>query len=858
MFSDQGSQFNIAPGGWRFYSPLIVAILMGLCLLGIAVYIHDVDHQAKVKEERHYVTSLATGVRARIENELNSAIRLGFGISAYVSANPGFNADSFHRVVASLVHYGRHLKTITIAPDNVVRYVYPLRGNEKLLGLRYQASAGGHDIALEESRHPELIGPIELVQGGRGIVHRLPIFTFDQAGKERYWGAATVALDIDSLLQAAGVQVQGPVLSYALRRIDQHGNAELITGDSALFSRNPVIVDIDLDGHTYWQLASEPTQGWGHLTKPDDWILWGGVVLAIALSTLAYVWLRTIQQLRQRDAESRLATSVFTSSSEGMLIASPEDEMIGINPAVTVLTGYSAKELLGMPVSLLAAEQVVNEARQQAYFSVSEKGIWQGETLMRHKDGHVFPVSLTITTVLGQDGRADCYINTFSDISERKASEARIHDLAHTDTLTGLPNRMSLYNWLEERLAKAEIVGAMILDLDNFKIINDTLGHPVGDQLLVEVARRLVSCVAEDGMVARLGGDEFVIVLEHEQASQKMGYMAEQVLQRLAQPYLIEGYELHSSSSIGIGISPRDGSDAHSLLKNVDTAMYEAKSSGKNNFKFFTEKMREEINERLYMENHLRQALLRDEFELHYQPQIEIASGRIIGMEALLRWNHPEWGMVYPDKFIRIAEESNLVIPLGEWVLQEACRQITQWHQQGLGTICISVNISARQLKSRHLFNLIDRLMTTHNIQPGMLELEITESAAMDDPEQTIPRMKKLKNKGVGLAIDDFGTGYSSLSYLKLLPLTRLKIDRSFVKDIETDPNDAAICAATIALARILGLGLVAEGVETEAQLEYLRIQGCDSAQGYYFSKPLPAKDIMAFVAHYQGRAMPS
>ncbi|MCB5191336.1 EAL domain-containing protein [Methylobacillus arboreus] len=852
MFSDKGGQFSIAQRGWQLHSPLVIALLIGVSLLGVAFYIQAIDHEANAQEEQHYVTTLAAGVRARIEGELNSSIHLGLGLSTYVAANPQFNAQSFNRVVATLVHYGRHLKTIAIAPGNVVRYVYPLAGNEKLIGLRYQDQPFDQEISLEESRHPELIGPIDLVQGGRGMVHRLPIFAFDNAGKEYYWGAAAVTLDIESLLQATGLQVHGPVMSYALRRLDHHGKAEMIAGDSALFSRNPVLLDISLDGHSYWQLASVPTKGWGYLAQPANWIFWIGALLALTLAVLAYVWLRTIQQLRRRDAETRLASSVFTSSSEGMLIASPNDEVIGINPAVTALTGYSPQELLGMPVSFLAAEHVVPESRQQAYFSVNKKGVWQGETMMRHKQGHVFPVALTITTVSGQDGRADCYINTFSDISERKANEARIHDLARTDTLTGLPNRMSLYSRLDETLSRGLQLGVMILDLDNFKIINDTLGHHVGDQLLVEVARRLVSCVAQEGIVARLGGDEFVIVLDNAQASQSAGRLAEQVLQRLAQPYLIEGYELHSSSSIGVGISPRDGDDAHSLLKNVDTAMYEAKSHGKNNYKFFTEKMREEINERLYMENHLRQALLRQEFELHYQPQVELASGRIIGMEALVRWNHPEWGMVYPDKFIKVAEECNLVIPLGEWVLQEACRQMTQWRDQGLEDICISVNISARQLKSRHLFRLIDELISAHNIKPGMLELEITESVAMDDPEQTIPRMKKLKNKGVALAIDDFGTGYSSLSYLKLLPLTRLKIDRSFVKDIETDPNDAAICAATIALARILGLGLVAEGVETEAQLEYLHAQGCDSAQGYYFSKPLPADKVMEFVSRYQ------
>ncbi|MPS49449.1 EAL domain-containing protein [Methylobacillus sp.] len=858
MFSDQGSHFSIAPGGWSFYSPLIVAVLIGISLLGIACYIHELEHQARVKEERHYVAMLAAGVRARIEGELNSSIHLGLGLSTYVAANPNINADSFNRVVASLVHYSRHLKAITMAPDNVVRYVYPLAGNEQLLGVRNPPWEAGREVSLEESRHPELIGPVNLVQGGRGMVHRLPLFVPVKDGGESYWGTASIVLDIDSLLKAAGLQVRGPVLSYALRRLNDHGQVEMISGDSNLFSHHPVMLEIDLGAHGDWQLAGMPTSGWGRLVQQNDWVFWVGVSLALALATLAYVWLRTIQQLRRRDARMRLATSVFASSSEGILIANPNDEVIGINPAVTALTGYSVQELLGRPVSFLAPEQTVAESRRQASFSISEKGVWQGEALIKHKQGYTFPVALTITTVTGEDGRVECYINTFSDISERKANEARIHDLAHTDTLTGLPNRMSLYSGLEERLANVQPIGVMILDLDNFKIINDTLGHHVGDQLLIEVARRLVCCVGEQGIVARLGGDEFVIVLDCPQATQIAGRVAKEVLQRLAQPYLIEGYELHSSSSIGIGVSPHDGSDPHSLLKNIDTAMYAAKSSGKNNFKFFTEKMREQINERMQMENHLRQAILRNEFELHYQPQVDLGTGRIIGMEALVRWNHPEWGMVHPEKFIRVAEECNLVIPLGEWVLCEACRQISQWSRQGLEAVCISVNISARQLKSRYLFTLIDNLMMTHQIKPGMLELEITESAVMDDPEQTIPRMKELKNKGVALAIDDFGTGYSSLSYLKLLPLTRLKIDRSFVKDIETDPNDAAICAATIALARTLGLGLVAEGVETEAQLEYLRAQGCDSAQGYYFSKPLPANNIMAFVSRHQQEVVSS
>ena len=852
MFANKTNPLGISGEFWRRYSPLLIAIMIGIFLLGVTGYVGFVEQQVRIKEERTYVATVAAGMRARLEGELNSSVHLGLGLATYVVANPKFNADNFNLLVATLVHYGRHLRTITMAPDNVVRYVYPLAGNENLLGLRYQDQELGSVSDMQQSRHPELVGPIDLVQGGRGLVHRLPVFVPNPAGGESYWGAASVVLDLDSLLKAAGFRADDSSITYALRRFDSQGNTEMIVGKQDVFDRSPILLDISLGEHTNWQLACMPTAGWGQLSQPVNWVLMIGGILALILSTLAYVWLRSIQQLRQRDAESRLARSVFNSSNEGMLITSPRDDVIGMNPAVTAITGYTAAELLGMPLSFLTAENITPEDQRKVHAAVSQHGVWQGEIHARHKGGHVFPVALTVTAVLDKIGKPSSFINTFSDISERKSNEARIQDLALRDTLTGLPNRMDLYNRLEALLEQGQSLAVMILDLDNFKIINDTLGHAVGDQLLVEVGKRLMTAINPRDIVSRLGGDEFVVVLVNEHASQVAGSLAESILLKLARPYLIEGYELHSSSSIGIGIYPADGNDASSLLKNVDTAMYEAKSHGKNNYKFFTEKMREQISERLRLENHLRQALFRQEFELHYQPQVHIASGQITGVEALIRWNHPQWGMVQPDKFIRIAEDSNLIVPLGEWVLQEACRQISKWRGEGLDELCMSVNISARQLQSRHLFSLIDHLVATHDIKPGTLELEITESVAMDDPEQTISRMKKLRAKGVALAIDDFGTGYSSLSYLKLLPLTRLKIDRSFVKDIETDPNDAAICTATIALAQILDLGLVAEGVETEAQLNYLREQGCDTAQGYYFSKPLPAQQLFDFIQRFQ------
>ncbi|MCB5185140.1 EAL domain-containing protein [Methylobacillus gramineus] len=855
--------FNQAPdrtvwlGFWCRYSPMIIALSLGIMLGMLTIYLDRVEQEVALKDERAYIATITASVRARLEAEINSAIHLGLGLATYIAANPQASEKDFQRISAKLIKYGRHVKAITLAPDNVVRHVYPLSGNEKVLGLRY------HDSAPEQdSLHPmrawqfTLAGPINLIQGGRGLVHRLPVFLGEEPTQESYWGVVSVVLDIDSLLNAAGLTAPQTVVQYALRRSVKPGTANLMVyGDSALFNHHPILLDVSLSDSLPWQLAAVPLHGWGTLTERQLWIRLFGGGLSLILTVLIYVWLKSVQRLRVRNAQARLATSVLAYSNECILIANSYDEVVTINPAVSKITGYQPADLVGMPSGFLLAEPMQPEEMKQMQAMVSHSGNWQTETWFRHKGGHIFPVALTVTAVHDEHNRTINFVNTFSDISERKRAEERIYNLAHQDALTGLPNRIDIYGRLEELMKLADNqhrFAAMILDLDNFKIINDTLGHYVGDQLLVEVAHRLTSAVNSGDVVARLGGDEFVVVLTNVDAPVTVSNVAEKILYRLAQTYLIDGYELHSSASIGIGVFPRDGVDINSLFKNVDTAMYEAKSQGKGNYQFFTESMRVQIDERLRMESYLRQAIARQEFVLHYQPQIDIASGRVSGVEALVRWNHPELGMVYPDKFIKIAEECNLIIPLGEWVLQEACRQSSEWRAQGMKDICMSVNISARQLQSRLLFSLIDHLIAQYDIKPGALELEITESVAMDNPEETIPRMEKLRAKGVALAIDDFGTGYSSLSYLKLLPLTRLKIDRSFVKDIESDPNDAAICAATIALAHILDLELVAEGVETEAQLQYLREQGCDTAQGYYFSKPLPADSLVEFVSCHQ------
>jgi len=433
-------------------------------------------------------------------------------------------------------------------------------------------------------------------------------------------------------------------------------------------------------------------------------------------------------------------------------------------------------------------------------------------------------------------------------ILANQRAEQQIKHLAYHDTLTGLPNRMLFHDRLQQALSQAvregHIMGVMFLDLDRFKIINDTLGHDVGDELLKAVSQRLINCIRQGDTVVRLGGDEFTIILPIIAKAEDAAFVAQKILTTLAEPFLLNHQELHITSSIGISLYPDDGTSTQTLIKNADIAMYRAKDLGKNNYQFYTADMNSRAMESITLENALRHALERDELLLHYQPQIDIRSGRIVGVEALVRWQHPEFGLVSPARFIPLAEETNLIIPIGEWVLRTACEQGRRWREQGLPVWRMGVNLSARQFRHKNLLEPIFRIVRETGFDPHHLELEITESLLMQGAGKTIAVLEELDKAGIRLALDDFGTGYSSLSYLKRFPIDTVKIDRSFVRDIHTDPNDAAITSAIIAMAHSLKLSVIAEGVETEEQLAFLRERECDEYQGYLFSKPLAAEEI--------------
>jgi diguanylate cyclase (GGDEF)-like protein/PAS domain S-box-containing protein len=584
-----------------------------------------------------------------------------------------------------------------------------------------------------------------------------------------------------------------------------------------------------------------------------------GLALAVAvivMGSLLWAWARSRRAVALRRLEDNALqrqASIFAALNDGIIIRDTEGRMVDVNHSAEKILGLSRRQLMnGARGDSTAGVEAITTLSGRMLDSVKSDGRWSGELeFVRQNDGAKLTGEVVIVPMCDHGDVATGTVSVIRDVTGRKAAEEEIRHLAYYDTLTGLPNRALFQDRLSQAMAQAQRHGQpftlMSLDVDRLKVVNDTMGHPMGDRFLQAIAERLRSLVREADTVARVGGDEFMLLLPGIGRGEDAVAVCEKIYEALGSPLRIEGHDIDAYVSIGISMYPFDGRDTDTLLRNADAAMYRAKKLG-NSYQLFTPAMNVKAAERLAIENGLNQALRRNEFVVYYQPQVDISTGAVVGTEALIRWQHPERGLVLPADFIPIAEDTGLIVPIGEWVLRTACQQAKAWRESGLPKLRMAVNLSARQFLQPDLAGTVGRVLEESGLEPSCLELEVTETVAMENASLGAAVLRALERMGVRLTIDDFGTGYSSLIYLKDFPVHSLKIDRSFVEHVSEDASDAAIVGASIALAHSLGLGVVAEGVETVKQLDFLREHGCDHGQGFLFAKPMPAGDLAKFL----------
>jgi diguanylate cyclase (GGDEF)-like protein/PAS domain S-box-containing protein len=695
--------------------------------------------------------------------------------------------------------------------------------------------------------------------------HRVPATGTDELGK------LTAAFnDMASKLQVTTVS-----RTYMESVVNSMGEALLVISDHAIRTANAAAARLlgyqpgELTGKPLASILPEAGMNWSKLPPrfTADLVARDGALIPVSVSAVPMparaefgaAMVCIARDLRERiaaDHHQRRAAVVFENTKEGIVLTAADRTVVMVNPAFTEITAYELEEVLGKSSDMLWANRHDSVSSDAVWAAIEKQEQWQGEIWIRRKDGEVRPVWKNISVVRNASGRVVNYVSVFSDITAIKNAEERLNYLAYHDPLTDLPNRLLLADRMRTALSRAERTGTSVallyLDLDNFKHVNDTLGHEQGDRLLHAMAARFCICVRGEDSVARLGGDEFVIILEDVSDPAQPARLAEKILAAVTEPMPLGGFELRMRASIGISMGPAHGATSEELLKAADAAMYRAKRGGRGRYEFFSEELTRQALERLTLENAMRDPRLYDQLVLLYQPQVAVASARLVGAEALLRWQHPTRGMLDPAVFIPMAEEAGLIPSIGEWVLRTACRQAKAWLEMGYAPFRIAVNVSAYQIKTDDMVETVQSALDESGLEPALLELEVTEGAVQTG-DGALDILSRLKALGVRLALDDFGTGYSALSSLKLLPFDRLKIDRSFVQDLQHDANGRALARAIIAMGRSLNLDIIAEGVETHDQLEFLREEGCDEMQGYLIGAPMSA-DEMAMELRAQAR----
>lgn len=823
--------------------------------------------QQDLAQQRHQVSGLASDHARSLQRGIESALSANNVLVALVRQGQG-EVQGFEAIGGQLLPFYPGIVAMGLAPNGVVQKVVPAQGNEALLGFdQLNDPAQGAEAALaRDSGQLTLAGPLPLVQGGVGVVGRHPVYLSDERGQRHFWGFTHVTIRIADVLAAANFpQLVERGYQYRLSRVLPHtGQTQEISVSSPPPGSRPVVHGLSLP-NGQWSLAVTPTQGWGSPVR-----LVGRGLLGLLMSLLIGHLVRLLLQLKahERDLESlvhaRTAEIFSTQQQLQATVDAIPDMLLELDDHGRFLQiDHAHANALALPAAKLLGRylwEVLPEESSKTLVAALEEARQQGCStgqqicLPMPEQGQSW-FELSVARKAATSDSAPGYVLLARDITQQRAALEKIEHLAHFDHLTGLPNRALLAQRAAQMIDRQRShngnLAVLFLDLDHFKNVNDSLGHRMGDALLVTLAQRLQTLAREQDTVSRLGGDEFLLLLPDMEA-EAAARMATHLLRGLSEPCQLEGHELSTTLSIGISIFPKDGEHFDTLYQRADAAMYRAKRSGRNRYSFFTADLEASSARALMLENALHRALERQQFALHYQAQVALQTGQIVGAEALLRWQHPEWGPISPAEFIPIAENSGMIVAIGEWVLATAARDAKRWLDQGIGLRTVSVNLSAVQFRHPQLLEMVSRCLDEAQLPGDRLELELTEGAAVDDPASALDVMTQLHERGAHLSMDDFGTGYSSLNQLKRFPLGKLKIDQSFVRDVHEDANDRAIISAIIHMAQALGMRTTAEGVETEAQRAFLLEQGCDEGQGYLFSRPLPVAAFEALLHQQQ------
>lgn len=604
-----------------------------------------------------------------------------------------------------------------------------------------------------------------------------------------------------------------------------------------------------------WQrmLSGHPWQGTFLNRRKNGELYWEAATLSAVKDSLGKIThfvavKEDITERRSTEEQLRMNAAVFETTNEGIMITAPDASIISVNPAFSKITGYTSADVVGKNPKMFQSGKHTDSFYHDLWQALEKSGSWSGEIWNKRKSGGIYPQWLSIAAVQNSDGQLEQYVAVFSDMTQRKSDEEQIRQQANFDALTSLPNRTMLKRELTQiqhhTNQAGNICALLFIDLDRFKAVNDTLGHSIGDQMLQQVSLRLTSVISKNDLLSRFGGDEFVIVLPNLNDPEEAAIIAKQVIEILQPPFQLAGRTLYIGASVGISCYPNDSDSSEVMLRHADMAMYLAKDNGRNQYRFFNAQMREEVKRRSELEQALRQAINNHEFELYYQPISNCQQQKVVAAEALIRWNHPEKGLISPTEFIPLAEDTGLIQPIGLWVLRQSCEQIIKWQQQGITDLCISVNVSTNQRLLGFDAEVAADIINSTGVDPSKIIFEITENMFLENSTEAITWLQEFKALGSKLAIDDFGTGYSSLSYLKQFPIDKLKIDRAFIRDLPDNKEDATLVNAIIAMSKSLGLELIAEGVETVEQLQYLHRLECQNIQGFLFSRPVPAEQL--------------